>query len=233
MLYFTTDLNTYHIEASDGQMGKIQDLYFDDKKWVVRYTVLDARKWLPTRRILLSPAAFTTTDTENQQINVKHDKETVRNSPSIPADATFSNDLEMALTGYYGWSRYWLGGLLWGVEDIPGTNGDQQSMEETQEWHEPEHNLRSEVETRAFRVHANDGKAGEVADFIVDDTYWKIRYITVRKSHFASDDQFILIMPDNIQSVDWLEGDIYVNSNLEELNKQTGYGTKEEIVEVL
>ncbi|ALX48740.1 hypothetical protein [Lentibacillus amyloliquefaciens] len=233
MLYFTTDLNTYHIEASDGQMGKIQDLYFDDKKWVVRYAVLDARKWLPTRRILLSPAAFASIDTDNQQIDVKHDKETVRNSPSIPVDATFSKDLEMALTGYYGWSRYWLGGLLWGVEDMPGVNIDDQELEAQEMSNEPEHNLRSENDTWEFRVHANDGKIGDVADFIIDDSYWKIRYIVIQKAHLPSEDRFLALKVDIIQSVDWLGGDIYIDSDLEDLNDQTDYESKEAIIEAL
>ncbi|SFE00545.1 hypothetical protein SAMN05216238_10739 [Lentibacillus persicus] len=233
MLYFTSDLNTYHIEASDGQMGKVQDLYFDDEKWVVRYAVLDVRKWLPTRRILLSPASFTSIDTENQQINVKHDKETVRNSPSIPADATFSSDLEMALTGYYGWSRYWLGGLLWGVEDMPGVNIDDRELEAQEMSNEPQHNLRSEQETGTFRVHANDGKIGEVSDIIIDDIYWKVRCVVVSEARLPAEDKFMPVNAEQIQSVDWLEGDIYINSDLEDLNNRTRYESKEALLKAL
>ncbi|QKY68475.1 PRC-barrel domain-containing protein [Lentibacillus sp. CBA3610] len=229
MLFFASDLNEYNIDASDGQMGKIQDLYFDDDKWVVRYAVLDVRKWLPSRRILLSLGSFQSIDSQNQRINVEHDKETVRNSPSIPADAPFSKDLEIALTGYYGWSRYWLGGMLWGTEDIPGTNTDEQLSDEDRFMQESEHYLRSEVETRAFRVHANDGKAGAVADFLIDDVYWKIRYVAVQKGDFAADDKLLLIEPGEIQSVDWMDGHIYINSSLKELNELTSYGSKDEV----
>ncbi|GGJ88061.1 hypothetical protein GCM10007063_08190 [Lentibacillus kapialis] len=231
--YFTTDFNTYHIEASDGTMGKIQDLYFDDKKWVVRYAVLDARKWLPSRRILLSPAAFRAVDNENERVDVHHDKETVRDSPSIPADATLSKEMEMALTGYYGWSRYWLGGMLWGIEDTPLAHFEDRTASEAQSPNEWEHNLRSVQEAAGYRVHANDGKVGELADLIIDDAYWKIHYLAVKSEDITEDNPFYLIKPDDIQSADWIEGDIYIDMDLDVVKSQASYGSKEAIMREL
>ncbi|WP_010529829.1 PRC-barrel domain-containing protein [Lentibacillus jeotgali] len=233
MLYFTTDFNTYHIEASDGSMGKIQDLYFDDNKWVVRYAVLDSRRWLPSRRIMLSPAAFRSIDTQNQRVDVEYDKETVRNSPSIPVDATLSKDMEMALTGYYGWSRYWLGGMLWGVEDTPLAHFEDRAAHEDQTPNEWEHNLRSSEEAAGYRVHANNGKIGELTEFIIDDSYWKIRYLVVRSDDVAAGNPLYLIRPEAIQSADWVEGDLYVDMNLEKLKDKASYGSKESIIREL
>ncbi|HLR62087.1 MAG TPA: PRC-barrel domain-containing protein [Lentibacillus sp.] len=230
MLYFTTDFSTYHIEASDGPMGKIQDLYFDDKKWVVRYAVLDSRRWLPSRRVLLSPAAFKSVDNQNQRVDVEYDKETVRNSPSIPADATLSKDMEMALTGYYGWSRYWLGGMLWGVEDTPLAHFEDRAAHEEQTPNEWEHNLRSSEEVTGYRVHANDGKIGESVDLIIDDSYWRIHYLAIKSDETTDDNQFYLIKPENIQSADWVGGDIYVDKDLAVLKNQTSFESQEAII---
>src|SRR5690348_15861657 len=44
--------------ASDGHIGHVKDLYFDDKHWVVRYVVADTGSWLPGRQVLISPHAF-------------------------------------------------------------------------------------------------------------------------------------------------------------------------------
>ena len=46
------------IEAIDGDIGSVQDLYFDDRTWTVRYLVVDTGTWLPGRQVLISPFAF-------------------------------------------------------------------------------------------------------------------------------------------------------------------------------
>src|SRR5690625_3113895 len=182
MLYFTSELKTYSIEATDGGMGKIQDVYFDDKKWAVRYAVLDTRKWLPGQRVILSPTAFVNLNKQEETLEVVHDKETVRNSPEITEESFISNDVEHTLSGYYGWSRYWMGNMLWGAQDQPmPPTGEPVVTDELQQ--EPQINdpldygLRSEEETLDFKVHVSDGGIGRVADMIFDDEYWKIRYI--------------------------------------------------------
>jgi hypothetical protein len=41
------------LAASDGQIGRVKDFYFDDQNWVVRYLVADTGSWLaknPVRR---------------------------------------------------------------------------------------------------------------------------------------------------------------------------------------
>ncbi|WBX80092.1 PRC-barrel domain-containing protein [Virgibacillus salarius] len=45
-MFLTSELKNYKIHASDGVMGKVKDLYFDDNKWAIRYAVVDTRKWL-------------------------------------------------------------------------------------------------------------------------------------------------------------------------------------------
>ena len=38
------------IGASDGLIGHVKDVYFDDRRWVVRYLVVDSGDWLIGRR---------------------------------------------------------------------------------------------------------------------------------------------------------------------------------------
>jgi len=38
------------LHAADGDIGRVHDLYFDDRRWTVRYLVVDTRHWLPGRR---------------------------------------------------------------------------------------------------------------------------------------------------------------------------------------
>jgi hypothetical protein len=42
MLHGISDLKRFTIAATDGQLGSVSDLYFDDRSWAVRYLVVDA-----------------------------------------------------------------------------------------------------------------------------------------------------------------------------------------------
>ena len=44
--------------ASDGDIGRVKDFYFDDRNWAVRYVVADTGSWLSDRKVLISPHAL-------------------------------------------------------------------------------------------------------------------------------------------------------------------------------
>ena len=52
-----SELTAYSIGAKDGDIGSVDDVLFDDKLWTVRYLVADTAKWLPGRRVVISPIA--------------------------------------------------------------------------------------------------------------------------------------------------------------------------------
>ncbi|MFA1819896.1 PRC-barrel domain-containing protein [Virgibacillus oceani] len=216
MYAFTSDLKTYNIEATDGEMGKVQDLYFDDHKWAIRYAIVDTRKWLPGRRVLLSPESFKEIENQEKILHVGYDKETVRNSPSVPENKAFTRDTENTLIGYYGWSRYWMGSMLWGPEDRPLATFNVQPQprqvneEDAVPYEERQSELRSEDELIDCRVHADDGKLGQIKDIIFDTDYWKLRYIVIQNSENFTEDEYILCPAEDIESVDWNGRDVYV-----------------------
>jgi sporulation protein YlmC with PRC-barrel domain len=62
MLRGISDLKRFTIAATDGNLGSVSDLYFDDRSWAVRYLVADAGPWLPGRRLLVSPISVRNSD---------------------------------------------------------------------------------------------------------------------------------------------------------------------------
>ena len=58
MLRNVKDLQGYAIRATDGVIGKVEDMYFDDEAWAIRYLVVDAGNWLSGRKVLISPVAI-------------------------------------------------------------------------------------------------------------------------------------------------------------------------------
>jgi hypothetical protein len=51
----TTAVTGYHIHATDGQIGHVEDFLVDDAGWSIRYLVVDTRNWWPGERMLISP----------------------------------------------------------------------------------------------------------------------------------------------------------------------------------
>jgi len=54
MLRGVKEMLGYAIRATEGEIGQVHDLYFDDQAWTVRYVVADTGNWLSGRRVLLS-----------------------------------------------------------------------------------------------------------------------------------------------------------------------------------
>jgi sporulation protein YlmC with PRC-barrel domain len=52
-----SDLKGDDVLARDGSVGTLDDVYFDDEHWTVRYMVVDTGRWVPGRRILIAPEA--------------------------------------------------------------------------------------------------------------------------------------------------------------------------------
>jgi len=53
MQYSVKDLKGYAIGATDGDIGKLDDFYFDDKSWTIRYLVAETGNWLLNRKVLI------------------------------------------------------------------------------------------------------------------------------------------------------------------------------------
>jgi hypothetical protein len=47
-----------NLDATDGEIGKVEDLYFDDQTWTIRYLIIKTASWLSEREVLISPQAL-------------------------------------------------------------------------------------------------------------------------------------------------------------------------------
>jgi hypothetical protein len=61
VLYMKRSLKSligYTISATDGEIGKGKDFYFDDETWAIRYLILETGDWLFGRKVLISSQAL-------------------------------------------------------------------------------------------------------------------------------------------------------------------------------
>ncbi|MEO6775903.1 MAG: PRC-barrel domain-containing protein [Kofleriaceae bacterium] len=202
MLRALHDLHGYAIEATDGPIGHVAEVYFDDEQWTIRYLVVKTGSWLDTREVLLSPISLGEPRWETRTLTARLTKDKVRHSPSIDLHEPVSRQQEARFNAYYGWSPYWGGNGLWARWGTPMMMAAPPRPEDRPHVlaHDDDPHLRSSHEVTGYHLHATDAKIGHVVDFIVDDATWAIRYLVVDTSNWGFGHK-VLIAPDWIEAV--------------------------------
>jgi hypothetical protein len=170
------------ISARDGHIGAVDDLYFDDHAWTVRYLVIDTGKWLPGRKVLIVPDVIIPPWHDETDLPVDLTKEQIKSSPDIDTAQPVSRNAEQLLYSHYGWSPYWLvPGLPAPPPPPPLGAASEEERREASEQAESisEQHLRSTKEVAGYRLLARDGEIGHVRDFIFDDDCRRILFLAV------------------------------------------------------
>jgi sporulation protein YlmC with PRC-barrel domain len=94
MLHKIKDLQGDAIHAEDGEVGSVDDLYFDDAGWDVRYLVVNTRRWIPGRRYLVSPIAIERVRTLDEgDIRVELTRAQVASCPALTAESNLRSSV--------------------------------------------------------------------------------------------------------------------------------------------
>jgi hypothetical protein len=101
------EVRGYHIHATDGDIGHVDDFIVDDADWAIRYLVADTRNWLPGRRVLLGCDWIQEVSWNDARVVVRHSRAEIENSPPYDPSAPVNREYEEVLHDYYGRPRYW------------------------------------------------------------------------------------------------------------------------------
>jgi uncharacterized protein YrrD len=77
----------YHVHASDGEIGHIEDFLIDDIGWVVRHIKVKTRNWWPGNEVLIPSSSVRTIDLEDRLVGLKINRKQVQNSPRCADEA--------------------------------------------------------------------------------------------------------------------------------------------------
>jgi len=102
------EVKGYRIQAIDGEIGHLEDLFVDETSWFIRYLLIDTHNWLPGRKVLISPDWVDHLSWDKSQIGVSVTQEKVRNSPEYNPKGPIDRDYEGILYKHYGFPGYWL-----------------------------------------------------------------------------------------------------------------------------
>lgn len=195
------EIHGYAVGAEDRDLGKICDTYFDEKSWIVQYFVVDTSRWLPGRKVLISPASFGHPDWGRRVVPTNLTSEKVKNSPEADLVHPISEELTVAMSRHYGWPVRWTGAVEAGFA-IPVP--EEQYPDPGNLSSEPgSSGLRSAREVSGYRIHALDGEIGHVEDFVVEESSWVIRYLVIDTRNWLPGGRKVLITPSWVANIDW------------------------------
>lgn len=215
----------YTLSCTDGEIGKAKDFLFDDDQWVIRYMVADTAKWLPGRKVLLSPVSFGAPDWKTETFPMSISRDQVKESPPLEENMPVSREYEVSFFDYYGYPYYWVGDWgYWGLSNRP-YDLSQKSVEDIKDATNPaatdatETGLRSAKEVNGYNINALDKEIGHVEDFIVDDDTWVIRYIVVDTRNWLPGGKKVLLARNWITGVSWAHHKVDVNMQSDEVKE--------------
>ena len=221
MLSKAKELKGYRLSSVDGEIGKVEGFYFDDRHWTIRYLVADTGNWLTGRQVLISPYALNCVIKSEKHLSVDLTKKQIEDSPPLDSHKPVSQQFENDYVGYYGWPAYWSGSSIWG--DYPYIERDRnkwgRSTKGAKEW---DRHLRSTREVTGYRLQTLDGEIGHIDDFIIDDETWSIRYLIINTANWWPGKK-VLVSPHWIERVSWNLSEVYVNLSRDTIKESPEY----------
>ena len=218
MIRSAKQMKKFEIVATDGRIGSIDDFYFDDERWAIRYVVVDTGRWLPGRRVLISPLSISRTEWNEQRLLLSISRDQVKDSPGIDTHQPVSRRQERDYLDYYGYPYYWGHAGLWGAHAIPMPPTPEQmaaqraraARAERQAADQGDAHLRSASEVSGYVIRALDGDLGHVEDVLFDDVSWATRYLVVETSNWWFG-KHVLVAPEWITDISWPDRSVSVN----------------------
>jgi hypothetical protein len=225
MLRNATHLKGFTIRATDGDLGTVDQLYFDDETWAIRYLTVDTGGWLGGRQVLISPISVVQTKWTARRLDVALTKKQVENSPGIDTHQPVSRQHEAAYFGYYGYPYYWGGPYLWGPAIYPSgvaVSASAAAMADRIGQESMDSHLRSTEAVTGYDIEAIDGEIGHLDGFVVDDEAWSIRYIEVATRNWWPGKK-VLVSPAWIERVSWADSKVSVGLSREAIQNAPEY----------
>lgn len=221
-LHRLTELRNYKLYSTDGDVGLLEDVYFDDSTWTTRYLVVNAGGWPTEKRVLVSTVAVGDIDGEKGEIAIELSRRQIKDSPPLDREKPVSRQYEADYFRFYGWPPYWetatISPALSAFEDdTPPANEERRRLEDS--------HLRCSREVAGYCIMVEDGEVGHVADFVIDGKNSKICYLEIDARNWWSG-KHILLNPAWIAAIDWHARNVAVDLRGEDIRAAPAYDPK-------
>ncbi len=96
----------YHVHATDGEIGHVENFLVDDADWGIRYLIVATRNWWPGQHVLMSPHAVQDISWPEHEVRLDVSRGQVKASPAWDPLAIIDQLYEKRLHSHYSWPGY-------------------------------------------------------------------------------------------------------------------------------
>ncbi|MFL9996916.1 PRC-barrel domain-containing protein [Paraburkholderia sediminicola] len=211
MLRSIQDMFGCSVTCPDGELGKVDQIYFDVHSWRARYLVVDTSAWGYGQKIWVPPCCIHQIDFDSSVVKLNLEQQKMLGSPAIDTLKPISRFQEAKLVNYYGCKPYWEEAHANGASQCrPGVINPAAVVEpETRErmtLHTNAVNIKvhllSTKQAGGYTIEAVDGPIGQIRDFVFDDETWQIRYLTIDTHGWWQSKSEVLLSTESVDSID-------------------------------
>lgn len=77
----------HHLDATDGRVGRVEDMLVDDYTWVIRYLIVATSAWRRGEELLVPPHWIRKVSWPEKQVLVDKTRHSIRDAPHYNPDA--------------------------------------------------------------------------------------------------------------------------------------------------
>ncbi len=220
----------YKVTATDGDVGTVEDFYFDDETFEIRYIVIKTLEWFG-KKVLLPPQAMLEPIWQYNRIPVNLTTDAIKNGPAIDSVKPVSRKKEKELFNFYNWIPYWSlntpGHLWYPPTDVILKNKILAAIDEKESDNCDKH-LRSFNEVKGYGIIAKDEKCGHLDDFIISSENAILTYLVVDTKDWLPSKN-VLLSNEWVKSFDWNEEKIHVDVEKSQIENSPEFDPKEPV----
>ncbi|MGX5689488.1 PRC-barrel domain-containing protein [Arcticibacter tournemirensis] len=207
------------IAATDGEVGKVKDMYFDDQTWRLRYLVVETGNWLFGRKVLISPVALGEPDWDAGFFPANLTTDQVKNSPDVNSEKPVSRQEEADLHNHYSWPGFGGGGAGFVTTGMVGAVIDPTvPLDEAvyQDNKSADPHLRSFSQLQGYDVYfTGEHPVGEVADLLIDTSSWRIIAMQIGKGGNGEESGNYFVSTSVVKKIEYETSSLFIDPNEE------------------
>jgi len=180
------------VMATDGAVGRLDDVYYDDEEWSLQHLVIKLRRPVGTNRVLVSPDRWIDSSSGKEETTIALSRTEVSAAPDRDQEMPVSRRRTLGLT------------FLWPDVTGVGTTVPLGSVFSS-DLQAPRPHLRSFRTTRRYLLATSRGVLGRLEDFVLDEGRRRVSCILVRLGTRFSY-RLVCAPPSWVGRLDWTQG---------------------------
>ena len=225
MLLHYNWLSSYTVIGNDGEIGKVEDVYFDEEMWTVRYIVVKTGATFLSEKLFVSPVSIDKFDHTNELIRIGITKDEAQKAPD-PGDEPVSRKYEKDFSLYYRINPYWIGSGAWGSANTAREMAQQEVQILESDLEEDESHVHQAKHVTRYELAVTDGSFGKIDDLLIDESSFKIKYFVADMRKWLPGGKKVLISPQWIEEIEWAAARIRINVTRDQLESAPEYRTE-------